>query len=1368
MYEFLERNKTSHTRDYESSNIEIIKDPYEEQRPKQLIEGYFFFVDTCLYYVRQQGEEELYFSSALKVPVQVNKYRKDVKVGELSNFNQVPMFIYRELLFHSLKDQETFENELKQEFEGVGEELELLKKRAPEEIPNKLYIKNDKVYVSVLDKEGLHNSLEITGKFLEDITPFNPNLERLFLGDETSIKVCLGDLDHFCMEQDSPLLPVQIFSREEFFERWSRIRDQKKITRKKEVAALRETLKEQKEINNSAGQVLVAPKLNENIFIHFDFTEADLETLKVTVGIGYLSGKNKGSILTKDLQHKIEDLLFKKIEEWELYLLNNTFYFLGNTAQLRRDVPIENIDFGRHLPERISLDYSLLKKFESSLFDGNQRENTLLLEEEFMLKPMVLDYGKLVDEIIQLDKEFSEMNPIKHLTNIGATAFVYEFAYLYYTFGEENGLLFGKQHAEQFLLDLELERLPDLKKIRKHSPSLEKLKKVYSEKVGGDSDLVSILKKRMYQKAFLMNHLLSDSNLSSTDFDKETVGSEIYKISCQAYYDINHITLPSSKAMVYDREKYLSTSKSLILYRAAGKVQKELEKLSLNPEKFKQLDEYCIEKYDESLQALLKRTRVWDEDIILFPEGDYEFEWVTVDWKSDSLLSQEEFDQEEKEKDSKLNGWLVQEKDGTFCYKLGSGDTVDLVAKYLEVDAGEFRTKNALLSDNTFSPTGDKFQEHAGEYLLLPSGYIPAIGKEYYQVTNSIEEKEYRKVERVKGQWVQKIHLNYDNQSSLYDAFLNYLPGNFFEDTLHTNSVEMELKIQITPFIVASIRFGVGFGEHFSLERGDDRKVNVRLSHSVVAVFKTTGPSSELGATVEAGREVSSDVFKTLNGSYDSYRHFFAYLQLEIFKKFGSPDPGEDTANFLLQPVLWDESVKRELLKGYHQIDSVKDKVNANVSLGDTASISGEFYDMEQTTTFIEGLKSSDLNSGKRHLYYNSNGKAVKETSIENKITYAEIDVSGFDGAFGVEGVYQNIDFHSGKDNIGEYATLSIICGSGISLEGILANRESHVQDLGTKCVGLVEGVKNIPSTDRQLTKGSGLTKYLNGWFKNISKGNSSEATSKGYLKFTFQMIFEEDGLNIQYLRVLAGGSFEAKADAGVVSVEGGAKIEKELFEISGNSTLSYVSTVFNAIAQKKLKQSTENEKLSAVIASLSESVIKEKGKPKRNTIPTTTKFLTTYGKKGSNDRFLELKNELFDITYEQWMSHIKGSKVFMINAHKQIQVLTETIQGGFNKYKMEGVYPESATWKGMGVQWLSEEQCKNYLGDLKKVLEAYYLNSEQPFGDNAGEIASQYLQSIFNEEADTDRIQKDFFEDILFPLFIESQIHETLTYSNF
>ncbi|KXX67414.1 hypothetical protein [Flammeovirga sp. SJP92] len=1374
MYERLERSKSTHSRDYDSYNA-INIDPYEEQRPKQLIAGYFFFVDNCLYYVRRTGEEEPYFSLHLNTPVEISKYRKSVKVGELSNFKQPPLFIYREMLFHRSTDQAIFENELQQNFQGAFGEIETLKKRAPEEVPCKLYVKNDKVCVTVLSKEGLYDLLQALGMHKEDITPLNSSVDFNTILTETDVPVTLilGALETFFINKDASLLPAQLFSSETEYKKWRAYQGKKARRHKEEIENLRKAIKEQGEVIN-IGQVRVNPKLNENVFIHYDITVADLKALKLTIDIGSSSQSNQPDcLLTEELQEKIEKILLHKMDEWELYLFDNAFYFFQNTKKLSNDIPYENSTFGFHLPEQIILDFTLLEKLESSLFNGQYIKNNIRLEEEFYLKPLSLDYDKLIDDIIQLDQEFNKIDLINHYINALDVEITYAFAYMYCTIMEDGGLLEGKHMAEQKILNEQLSLLPDLQKMKNHPPSIDKLKQRYAEKTGGDTALVTLLKKRMYEKGFIMSYFLSDHKDSPSAFDADKIGSKIYVIANKAYYDLNSISPPESKGLEYDRELYISTSKSFIVGDARKAIQKELDHLSGNPEKFKQLDQYCISKYDEGLIPLLQRTQVWYDGFEL-PKDSYLYEWVTVKWLDVTPITQEDFEKEKVDKESDLQGWLIQDENDRFRYKLGDGDTVESVGKYLDVTLTQLREVNQLSKENVFQPTGDQFLEQKGSYLLLPVDYAPGFGQKYYQETiGSGDGKEYRKVERVKGSWQQKVFLNYAFQTSLYGAFLNYLPADFFEDTMLTNSLNMDLQIQITPFIIANFRLGVGFGEHLSLERGDDRKISVNLSTSMVAVLKTISPyDDQIGANFQAGKEYSTNAFKSLNGSYDSYRHFFAYLQLEIFKKFGSTDQNKDKDNLLLNPKLWDESVKKELLKGYKRVH-IDDKniVKGEVNLpNDILSISGEYYTLEQSSEVVEGLKKTDFTNGKWHLMHKTDDKVLKTSSESNKVTYAEIDVSCFDSKLGVKGTYQNIEFHSNKDNIGKYLSLSFCANSDLSLSEVFKNKNNYIQLLGTSCGNIIDGFKKIAPSERKLAKGSKLADYFNSHFKKLQAGKSSGTSSKGYMKFHIQMIIEEDGLHIQYIRVSAGGSVGAEVDTGVASLEGEASIEKELFEVSADSTLSYVSTVFNAIGQKELKKSTDADKelLSELIATLSKNVLREKGKPKGNSIPTTTKFLKTYGERGSKDLYLQLKDKLFSLTYIQWIKHIKKNSSFFISTHDHVQELTDIIQKGFSVYNAKGIDPETATWKGMGINWLSEEQCKNYLGKLDKVLSAYNKNPKAPFDKNAGTISSLYLQSVLNGESDTNKMQKFFFEDILFPLFIENQIHETLTYYNY
>lgn len=1367
MLERIERSQTSHSRGYDSYDQ---TNPYKIFRPTHLIEGYFFFIEDQLYYVRQEKEEAPYFAPSLYSAVERAHFGESVKVGNLSNFKVAPHFIYQNLLFHSQQDKVKFEEEIQKYFKdkNTKEKLFTLKNRTKEELPNKIYLKEGKVYINIDQKETLDRILQATDVFWEDIISFNPNAEQelqQLLIEDGFTTLTLGDVNSFCMEKASSI-PKQYFGSIEDFEYWNNLRKKNEGVKNQEIEDLRKTIIEQGEIKNM-GQVKVIPKLNENVFISYEFPSANLNDLKVNINIGspQFVNQNIKGVLTEELQHKIETILLFKLEEWDFALLQDKFYFFQNIKQFSRDIPGENTSLGKHLPSQISLDYSLLSQMESNLFKDQVRKNALRLEEEFKLKPVNIDYDKLVEQIVQLDKEFNQISFIEHYSNQIALSLVYNFVYLYNTLTDIRG---GGYDTDQLIIDLEFEKLNELQKIQKHAPSLEKLKTVYAQKTGNETALVTVLKQRMYHKGFLLNYLFGDTEFSANNIDVLKIGNSIYSKANKAYYELNNITLPDQGPINYDTQKYKDYSKGIILSRARKEIQKELDHLNQNPKKLQGLDEYFISNYDESLKVFLERTQIWNDDIIL-PGNDFQYEWITLDWKDHSIYNQEEFDKAEVEKEANLRGWLVQDENKRYRYKLGEGDTIASVAKHLEVKIENLQSVNKLSADKKYLPTGVKYQEKAGNFLLLPADYAPSEGQEFFQVINATTTtKEYRKVERVKGKWTDNLYLNYGKQSSLYNAFIRHFPKKFFTDSLHTNAMELDFNIQITPFIVAYLRIGFGYGQNLSLGKGDDRKVAVRLSHSIVAVLKTATPSSQFGGRMEIGKEFSSGAFDTLNGSYDTYEHFFANLQLEIFKKFGSSASNDDVENLLLNPSLWDDNVKKTLEKGYtrtHIEDNTFARANLNFP-GNVFSIAGEGVTEEQSSSKIRGLKSSDFRKGKGHLKFRTDQHPTKESKQKNSTTQYEIDVSGFDHKIGVNGVYQNNDFHSNKDNMGEYLSLTFYGQPDLSISAILANKEGIVQDLASTSTNLVSGYKEIAPENRNLMMGSELTKYLSRHFSKLQKGKGGKMNASGYLKFTLQLIFEDSGLNIQYLRVSVGGNLDAEVDAAFISLEGGAKIEKELFEISGNETLSYVSTVFNAIALKEQKKSEEQTTLTKAIQALSKNVVNEKGKPKKNTIPTTTKFLKTYGRQRENTHFKFIKQQLFDNSYSHWQEHLIKNPDFKVNTNEQIQLITETIQKGFAALKTKGFNAESATWKGMGVQWLSEEQCKFYLGDLKDILIAYQLNPNAEINDG---MASGFLREILNPKGTLlPVIKRKFFEDILFPLYIENQIHETLTYNNF
>ncbi|KXX70375.1 LysM peptidoglycan-binding domain-containing protein [Flammeovirga sp. SJP92] len=935
-----------------------------------------------------------------------------------------------------------------------------------------------------------------------------------------------------------------------------------------------------------------------------------------------------------------------------------------------------------------------------------------------------------------------------------------------------------KEHSEQ------KEIRANLKKIEGHPPSINELKLQFKKLY--QTDLLIFLEKYLEEHISYFNYVLADSSTNGREgIDEEKIANSIEEILWQYQYYLDSIADKNYKAV----SKFTRDRKR---DEVSEKIKKLLLKLENNPVSYKRML-YFYEGHDFTKD--LQQYKIY-EDLKDFIPLQFVHQWVTVRsiGKKSQNLNEIEKDLKNRPKnpDSTANGVILEYYDHTtqqhlYRYLVSDKDTIYGIAQRTDSSIDDIISANnwKKIDPNTgmiLTKLNREMKLKAGDYIHLPTNYTPKKGTIFYKEEKLGNDLRYVAVQKEEGYWKTKP-LQIHEDDNIKDKILKYigLEGQIGNRKINGFSLSLELMVKGKLYAFIDISFKIG--SELSIKTADTRSVNVSLS-----VMPAIGLSAgKKGANVEigAGMKFSLDYFRILNGSYTSYSHFMAFLQLAFFQTFTGISKDVNMVEN------WDEETWNELAKGYVRKELLEyygyaggsfklnqnnlQKMGVNVD-EDKSKKFGAKYTLTSSSASSYKVKGLDKNLKKRSVdeqeralenWQPSEKKALRD-DLSHSLTH-ETTIGGIT----IKHEVKDTKYSTNQNNIGETNAIEIVYPiTEITAKSLFSYNTPNLIKILKNIVGAVrsfdilEGPKSIlRNIDHNLFMDTAPTSEKM-W---KLKGSSSFS-----LIFKSQFLSEEDLLpNHQYTRMSIKGNlgFALEDPAERLKLSGNLSGDHEIAEVFGSGTISYISSVFNGINSEKgteygLDESQFSTQYNDLIL---EATLKAKKEYYKNSgritdvhakIPTLSDLLKSYQQ---DENLKEVRDKLLDQTMSEWKGFVEKDNE---SYNEMVMEFSNNIRDVVLPYVSD---PNRMIWKwsdiAKDIHGLSAKQCRYYLGDMNAIGEYFYYKKRESSKELLEKNSSSFLQIILLKKNKGDLI-KSFEKDILFPLFIENKVYSNISYN--
>ncbi|NME66696.1 hypothetical protein [Flammeovirga aprica] len=933
-----------------------------------------------------------------------------------------------------------------------------------------------------------------------------------------------------------------------------------------------------------------------------------------------------------------------------------------------------------------------------------------------------------------------------------------------------------KEHSEQ------KEIRANLKKIEGHPPSINELKLQFKKLY--QTDLLIFLEKYLEEHISYFNYVLADSSTNGREgIDEEKIANSIEEILWQYQYYLDSIANKNYKAVSkFTRDKKRD--------EVSENIKKLLLQLENNPVSYKRML-YFYEGHDFTKD--LQQYKIY-EDLKDFIPLQFVHQWVTVRsiGKKSQNLNEIEKDLKNRPKnpDSTASGVILEYYDHTtqqhrYRYLVSDKDTVYGISQRTNSSIDDIISANnwKKIDPNTgmiLTFLNREMKLKAGDYIHLPTNYTPKKGTIFYKEENLGNDLKYVAVQKEEGYWKTKP-LQIHEDDNLKDKILKYIGVEDQIENKKINGVSLSLELMVKGKLYAFIDISFKIGSELSIKTADTRSVNVSLS-AMPAIGLSAGKKG-YNVDIGAGVKFSLDYFRVLNGSYTSYSHFLAFLQLAVFQTFTG------FSKDLNMVEKWDDETWNELAKGYVRKElleyygyvggsfkSNQDILQTMDVDEDTSQKFGAKYTLTSSSASSYKVKGLDKNLKKRSVYEQEraleNWQPSEKKALRDDLSHSLTNETTI-GGITIKHEVKDTKYSTNQNNIGETNAIEIEYPiTEITAQSLFSyNTPNLIQILknivkGVCSFDITVGPQSILSNiDHSLFMGTAPTA------EKMCKLKSSSSFS---LIFKSQFLSEEDLLpNHQYTRMSIKGNLglalEDPADR--FSFSGNTSVEHEIAEVFGSGTISYISSVFNGInSEKGIEYGLDKPQFSTKYNDLIlEATLKAKKEYYKNSgritdvhakIPTLSDLLKSYQQ---DENLKEIRDKLLEQTMSEWKGFIEKDNE---SYNEMVMEFSDNIRDVVLPYVSE---PNRMVWKwsdiAKDIHGLNEKQCEYYLGDMNAIGEYFYYKKRESNRVLLEQNSSSFLQIILLKKNKGDLI-KSFEKDILFPLFIENKVYSNISYN--
>ncbi|KXX72464.1 hypothetical protein [Flammeovirga sp. SJP92] len=775
----------------------------------------------------------------------------------------------------------------------------------------------------------------------------------------------------------------------------------------------------------------------------------------------------------------------------------------------------------------------------------------------------------------------------------------------------------------------------ELVKIHNHPPSIRKLEETFTALYPGEKDLRSFLIEAMPEHRKICLQYIPNTRDTALDLPYETIGTNIMKYHTRYFNEKKNITQYNTRVNNRNRQINRRLRKNI-----QSGIQKELEKLQLNAKSVEQLN-MTEALGGKALHEILMEIGIHEELSYLLPKSNL-INWVDTSYVEDVYYNMEEMlERNDEHPDyAKMStpfseGVLIRYNDtGAYGYIVKQNDNFSGIET-------RFRISKEELSDTNW---WDGFDEQGryiigtdphwlmeGDLLELPEGFQPLNNETFYIYDRFT--KEGIKAVKNQGQY-KKIPIRSSSFLELKDKLAEKI--NSIDDNTKTFGAQFEISLDINAQVSALFYIGVKFGGGVNMASGDARNFTVN-SQCFLNLSAGFGKKNVANAGLEAGgkRSLNPTHFNSLNGSYNSYKHFEAFFSRSLYLFMKDNGMHHELVKHGIDDGYWqseldnDGDVWKELNKGYTRKVRTSTHVQAEAGIDSVFSLNmGREWSSSQSLR-VDGIKNMDDLNKSDDVYYQ---RALKDD--HSYTNYANLEIG--DGTK-LSISMSEYDFDINKDNLGKYLNISItipgrdiwkgIKGS-IDLknhpitQGIKRNRELNkgiasfdevihqnqgkIDDLMHQR-GMRPERRGIQRENIELTRDQNKLKkerdLLRRDMVNKIKGNATKLKEElkaqpalkkkfdksltgkidEYTRFEWNFIDINNEYHKQYFRITEGGKIQVKAgvDTGIVSTEAefNGSVEFQIYESLGDNTISYVSTVYNGIHREAINRLNDEEK---------------------------------------------------------------------------------------------------------------------------------------------------------------------------------------------
>ncbi len=482
--------------------------------------------------------------------------------------------------------------------------------------------------------------------------------------------------------------------------------------------------------------------------------------------------------------------------------------------------------------------------------------------------------------------------------------------------------------------------------------------------------------------------------------------------------------------------------------------------------------------------------------------------------------------------------------------------------------------------------------------------------------------------------------LDFDSSKEDYIDFVKGLSG-FGIDGLATTG-SMRLDVELTFAALGKVLWGGGraeIGGKLAIGAGinvqDDRRLRVSGGVKITGF----GKGSVLWKLIDAGVDLSLEF--SLTGVYESPEHFAVYMRAKVLEFLASlsttiEKKGFDAPSKIASAVENLNEANTEA-NNYGEILTViegKGTAEAHIS----SSVAGGDIEITGSASRSTTLPVSP-----------SKGRGKTGRNIEYAVGVS-IDVEGI-GGVNIDLVYNDIKDNPNPDNNGRYLNVKafvygntevsyeefslLIDGIGLGSFGVL-NMDTLEAIANKLAMGLQRKIKSQPKIPAKYDLWG---KRKKGLVLELNYVNSDD--NKDYELQYFRSTFKNTTKYGSSTDLTSGGGLGGAGVSAGVSIK--SVLEAGVFEVMGSDTLSYASTVYNGLMNRKSGDRSDWDTYSAVHFAGLRNIALQLGNPKSNA-------RAEYNSKGLNaDAYIALCEKAFNMTHFSLDSLHDGLEVQLV-----------------------------------------------------------------------------------------------------------------------